>query len=90
MPLGAGDISSVVLVSESIFGFDFERRSVVKTIQLPSEISAGTVDLEYSSILSRRDQVVAVVTFSDIVDVKVVVGIGGAGTVADRGASAAL
>lgn len=85
MLLGVGDILSVVLVSELSFGFDFERRLFVKIILLFSEIFVGIVDFEYSSIILCRDEVVVVVIFSDIVDVKVVGGIGGVGIVVNRG-----
>lgn len=88
--IGAGDVSGIVLVGESSVRFDFERRLVMETTQLPNDISAGAVDLEDGGIVSCRDEVVPLIIFGDTVDVKVVVGIGSAGTIADRGASAAL
>lgn len=88
--VGAGDVSSIVLVGESSARFDFERRLVMETTQLPNDISVGAVDLEDGGIVSCRDEVVPLIVFGDTVDVKVVVGVGSAGTIADRGTSAAL
>lgn len=88
--VGAGDVSSIVLVGESSARFDFERRLVMETTQLPNDISVGAVDLEDGGIVSCRDEVAPLIVFGDTVDVKVVVGVGSAGTIADRGTSAAL
>lgn len=88
--VGAGDVSSIVLVGESSVRFDLERRLVMETTQLPNDISAGAVDLEDGGIVSCRDEVVPQIVFGDTVDVKVVVGVGSAGTIANRGTSAAL
>lgn len=62
----------------------------METTQLPNDISVGAVDLEDGGIVSCRDEVVALIVFGDTVDVKVVVGVGSAGTIADRDTSAAL
>lgn len=88
--VGAGDVSSIVLVGESSVRFHFERRLVMEITQLPNDISVGAVDLEDGGIASCRDEVVPLIAFGDTVDVKVVVGVGSAGTIADRGTSAAL
>lgn len=88
--VGAGDVSSIVLVGESSVRFDFERRLVMETTQLPNDVSAGAVDLEDGGIVSCRDEVMPLIVFGDIVDVKVVVGVSSAGTIADRSPSAAL
>lgn len=88
--VGAGDVSSIVLVGESSVRFDFERRLVMETTQLPNDVSAGAVDLEDGGIVSCRDEVMPLIVFGDTVDVKVVVGVSSAGTIADRSPSAAL
>lgn len=88
--VGVGDVSSIVLVGESSVRFDFERRLVMETTQLPNDVSAGTVDLEDGGIVSCSDEVVPLIVFGDTVDVKVVVGVSSAGTIADRSPSAAL